>query len=71
MYDPNEEIEVGTEGEWIANNLHLGDNVTIPTTIYEPFWLMLVEKGSHVVDNSFTNFDQSDWTHGDMVVRGY
>jgi hypothetical protein len=59
------------KGEWIANNLHPNDNVVIPTTTDEPFWLMLMEKGIHVVDNSFTNFDGNEWTQGDMVVRGY
>jgi hypothetical protein len=54
MYDPNEEIEAGIGGKWIANNLHPNDNVVIPTTSDEPFLLMLVEKGVHVVDKSFT-----------------
>jgi hypothetical protein len=33
MYDPNEEIEVGTRGEWIVDNLYPSDNVAILTTI--------------------------------------
>jgi len=71
MYDPNEEIEVGTGGEWITDNLHPGDNVAILTTTNEPFWLMLVEKGVHVVDKYFTYFDGNECTQGDMVVKGY
>jgi len=60
MYDPNEDIEAGIGGEWIVDNLHPGDNVAIPTTIDEPFWLMLMEKGVHVVDESFTNYDGNE-----------
>jgi hypothetical protein len=30
MYDPNEEIEASTKGEWIVDNLHLGDDVATP-----------------------------------------
>jgi hypothetical protein len=71
MYDPNEEIEAGSGCKWIADTLHPSDNVAIPTTIDEPFWLMVVEKGVHVVDKSFTDFDGNEWTQGDMVVRGY
>jgi hypothetical protein len=71
MYGPNEEIEASIRGEWIVDNLHPNDNVVIPITIDEPFWIMLVEKSVHVVDNSFTNFDGNEWTQDDMVVRGY
>jgi hypothetical protein len=71
IYVPNEEIEVGIGGEWIANNLHPGGNVAIPITTYELFWLMLVEKGVHVVDKSFTYSNGNEWTQGYMVVEGY
>jgi hypothetical protein len=29
MFDPDEEIENGTNGEWIANAICVGDNVAI------------------------------------------
>ncbi len=70
MYDLNEEIEANTRGEWIVDNLHPSNDVVIPTTTDEPFWLMLVEKGVHVVDKSFIDSDGNEWTQGDMVVRG-
>jgi len=54
-----------------CDNLHPSDNVVIPITIDEPLWLMLMEKGVHVVDNSFTNSDGDEWTQGDRVVGGY
>ncbi len=57
--------------EWIVDNLHPSDNVVVPTTTNEPFWLMLVEKGIHVVDNFFTDSNGYEWTQCDMVVRGY
>jgi hypothetical protein len=45
MYDPNEKIEVGIRGEWIADNLHPCDNVAIPTTTNEPFLVDADGKG--------------------------
>jgi hypothetical protein len=32
---------------------------------------MLVEKGVHVVDKSFTTFDWNEWTQRNMIVKGY
>jgi hypothetical protein len=29
MFDPNEEIESGTSGEWIADAICVGDNVVV------------------------------------------
>ncbi len=49
MYDSNEEIEVSIGGEWIVENLCLNDNVLVPTSIDEPFWILLVSKGPHIV----------------------
>ncbi len=70
MYDSNEEIESNTRGEWIDDNLCPGDNVAIPT-IDEPFWIMLVERGLHVVAKSFKDVDANEWTKSNMVIRGY
>ncbi len=67
MHNSNEEIETTSKGEWIANNLRPGDNVTIPT-IDGPFWLMLIEKGPHIVPKSFKDVDANEWTKGDMVI---
>ncbi len=69
MYDSNKEIEAGTDGEWIVDNLCPSDNVAIPTT-NEPFWLMLIEKGPHVVAKSFKD-DANESTEGDMVIWNY
>ncbi len=49
MYNSDEEIEVGTNGEWIVDNLYPGDDIAILTDIDEPFWLMLVDKVPYVV----------------------
>ncbi len=70
MYDSNEKIEAGTRGEWIIYNLCPCHNVAVPTT-NEPFWLMLVEKGPHVVAKSFKGVDANEWTKGDMVIQNY
>jgi hypothetical protein len=42
--------------------------MAIPTTTDEPFWLMLVDKGAHVVVTSFKNVDGNKWTKGDIIV---
>ncbi len=44
IYNLAEEIEASFGGEWIVENLCPSDNVAIPTTTYEPFWLMLNDK---------------------------
>ena len=44
IYNLGEEIEANSGGEWIVENLCLGDNVAVPTTTDEPFWLMLNDK---------------------------
>jgi hypothetical protein len=71
MYDLDEEIEVGTKGEWIAKNLFLSDNVVVPTLVDEPFWLMLVDKNPHVVVVSFKDAIGNEWMEGDVVVCGF
>jgi hypothetical protein len=70
MYGNDEKIEVGIGGEWIANNLHVGDNVMVPTLTDEPFWLMLVDKGARTILESFEDGDKNEWIV-DVVVRGY
>lgn len=52
MYESNEQIEAGTNSEWIIVNLCPCDNLAIPTSIDEPFWLLLVNKGPHNLDTS-------------------
>ncbi len=53
MYDLDEEIKVGIGGEWIANNLALGDTIAIPNEITNPLWAMLMDKGPHFIESNF------------------
>jgi hypothetical protein len=71
MYDSNEEKEVSIGNEWIVENLCLSDNVVVLTSIDEPFWLLLVDKGPHTVITSFNDEDGNVWTKGDVVVHGF
>ncbi len=57
MYDLNENIEAGSGSEWILKNLCPCDNVALPTRTNEPFWLMLVDKGAHIMVTSFKDVD--------------
>jgi hypothetical protein len=71
MYDSKENIENGSGGEWIAENLCPCDNVVVPTATNEPFWLMLLDKSAHVVVTSFKDVDGNEWIKGDIIVRGF
>jgi len=55
MFDPNEKVESGIGGEWIANAICIGNNVVVITNnnTNEQFWLLLVDKTAHVVHESF------------------
>jgi hypothetical protein len=50
--------------EWIVENLCPSDNVIVPTAINKPFWLMLINKGAHVVVTSFKDVDGNEWIEG-------
>jgi hypothetical protein len=54
-----------------VENLCPSDNVAIPTATNEPFWIILVDKGAHVVVTSFKNVDGNEWTNEDIVLRGF
>lgn len=68
MYNSNEEIKVSTRGEWITKNLFPNDNVIVPTSIDEPFRLMLVDKDLHVVVISLIDGVGNEWMEGNVVV---
>jgi hypothetical protein len=63
MYDSYDEIEAGYGGEWIAKNLCPNDNIVVPITKDEPFWLMFIDKVAHV--------DGNEWIEGDIVIRSF
>jgi hypothetical protein len=69
MYNLDEEIEASFEGEWIVENLCLGDNVAISTTTDEPFWLMLDDKGAHVVVTSFKMLMATNGQEGTLLCE--
>ncbi len=55
MIDLDEEIDNSTSGEWIAYGVYVGDNVAviIDSETNEQFWLLLVDKVVHNVEESF------------------
>jgi hypothetical protein len=71
MYDSNEEKEASIGNEWIVENLCLSDIVIVLTSIDWPFWLLLVNKGPHIVITSFNDEDGNVWTKGDVVFHGF
>jgi hypothetical protein len=60
MYNDDEKIEAGFGGEWIVDNLCPSDNIALPIDVDEPFWLMLVDKGPYIVQESFIDDDVGD-----------
>jgi hypothetical protein len=73
LYDLDEEVEAGSGGEWISEDVSIGNNIAIraDSTDDESFWIMLVDKGLHVVQTEFTDPSGSLYVHGDQVLRGY
>lgn len=70
MYDCNDEILLGGS---IADAIKVGENVAVRVdpTSDESFWLMLIDKGVHVVDVAFTDDAGQEYLPGEMVMRGY
>ncbi len=64
MYDSYDEIEAGYGGEWIAKNLCPNDNIIVPIATNDSFWLLLIDKGAHVVVTSFKDVDGNEWIEG-------
>ena len=68
LYDMDEELEVGLDGETLADGLSVGDNVAIWAPFQdEPFWLMLVVKDVHAVEEAFTDPDGNNYVPADVV----
>lgn len=54
MQECNQEIEFGSWGEQIANDLVVGDNVVVcESSSDESFWLFLCDKLVHSVKESY------------------
>ncbi len=73
MFDLNEEIESGINGEWITNVVCVGDNVAViaKSKTDEQFQLLLVDKMVHIVHESFKDEWGNSYVEGDVILRGY
>ena len=72
MHDSEEDIEARTEGQAMAEDVQAIENVAcISDDIDDPFWLMLVDKPSTVVIESFTDGWGNSFHVGDVVIRGF
>jgi hypothetical protein len=55
----------------MTDGLGVGDNVAVQASLEEePFWLMLVVKGVHAVEEAFTDPDGNNYVLGDVVFSG-
>jgi len=49
----NEDIEFGIRGEWIVDDVQMGDNIVVPSNdSNDPFWIMLFTKCVHVLQKN-------------------
>jgi hypothetical protein len=72
LYNAEEEVEAGIGGEWIAHRLSVGDNVAVRAPLEEePFWLMIVAKPTHTVEDAFMDTDGNGYVPGDVVFSGF
>jgi hypothetical protein len=51
LLDFEDEIKYGNGGEKMVEDIHEGDNVVIKcqTSTYEEYWILLCDKGLHMV----------------------
>ena len=72
LYDEDEEVEAGSGGELIADALSVGDNVVVRAPGEdEPYWLMLVVKPTHTMQESFIDLEGNNYGPGDVVFGGF
>jgi hypothetical protein len=71
LYNADEEVEAGSGREWITDGLCVGDNVVVRAPLDdEPYWLIIVVKATHVVQEAFTDPDGNSYVLGDVVFSG-
>jgi hypothetical protein len=72
LYDGEEDVEAGSNGECIADALCIGDKVVVHAPDGgEPYWLMMVVIPTHIVLETFTDPDVNTYLPGDVVFSGY
>jgi hypothetical protein len=70
MYDSNAEVEARSSREWIAKVVNVGDDVCVDNSTNESFWILLVDKGMHTIQESFKDDWNNEYVEGDVVLRG-
>jgi hypothetical protein len=72
LYNNDEEVQAGTDGEWIADGLSVGDNVVVRSLLHEePYWLMLVYTTTHTLEEGFTDPEGKEYGPGDVIFSGF
>lgn len=54
----------------MEKDVHIGDNVKCKTNTNEDYWILLCEKGLHMVKECFTDEWGQQWFPSDWVIRG-
>jgi hypothetical protein len=72
LYNNDEEVQVGTDGEWIADGLCVGDNIAVRSPLHEePYWFMLVYTATHTLEEDFTDPKGNEYGPGDVIFSGF
>ncbi len=51
----NKDIEFGIGGEWIVDDVQVGENIIPLNDPNDPFWILLVTKCVYVIEESLIN----------------
>jgi hypothetical protein len=56
----------------MAEDVHVGDNVAVKcdVAINEDYWILLCDKGLHMIQHGFKDGWGQDWLPLDWVIRG-
>jgi len=70
LYDSDDKVEAGSGGEWIAEDVSIGNNIADRANFVddETFWIMLVDKGIYEVECEFTDPSGSSYVPSDQVL---
>jgi hypothetical protein len=72
FHDYVDEIEFGSGGEEMIEGVQLGDNVVVKcqTSTSKDYWILLCDKGLHMIQDYFTYGWGQEWLLGDCVIQG-
>jgi len=70
FHDPIDEIEFGSGGKEMVEDVQLGDNIAIrcQTSTFEDYWILLYDKGQHMIQDHFIDGWGQECFPSDWVI---